>query len=574
MTFQTTSLAIIFALASLSLFIFSTKKLSTSLKNIGDNKFKKVIKIISKNNFISLLFGVFFTTLIQSSDGAMALIMGLLAAKFIGLKVAIAFLLGANIGTATTSLIVSFQSAFQFTEYFILFMFIGVFGSLLTKKERASHIFLILLSIGMVFFSLKIMSGAAKQIVKEDFFKNSLSFVAINPWSSFGFSFILTGIMQSSSATVTLYQVVFNEADFVLELPSAIALVFGANLGTTVTGLIVSLTSRNENSKKIAIIWGFTNLSISLLLLPFLYPFTFYADFIKILVPSQKALQLSIAHLFFNFILVFIYFWNIKYLEKLVNLIIKTKETNSEFNIILPEELLGQNASLALKVAKKALYSQGQISLEGIKILNKYISEGDQKELKRYEDLENIIDDTRTSIYNYLIRISSENLTKEEAKTHLSLILSSRSIDKIMGLGNSIITEMNKIYSSKNDNFFNINADILVEIKELTNLITQLLKNSIDQLEENNKERSQFIDKLAANINALTFNFAKSNVDRLKTNEGKEQLELDFDYSILLRTIERIAHHCQRINHYIKNSRLKVKRISEKEHTTFIELDK
>ncbi|UWV83354.1 hypothetical protein [Mycoplasmopsis cynos] len=51
------------------MFIFSTKKLSSSLKSLGDTKFKKILNFISKNNFMGFIIGVFITTLIQSSDG-------------------------------------------------------------------------------------------------------------------------------------------------------------------------------------------------------------------------------------------------------------------------------------------------------------------------------------------------------------------------------------------------------------------------------------------------------------------------------------------------------------------------
>ncbi|WAM04971.1 Na/Pi cotransporter family protein [Mycoplasmopsis cynos] len=351
MNFSSISLAIIFALASLALFIFSTKKLSSSLKSLGDTKFKKILNFISKNNFMGFIIGVFITTLIQSSDGAVALIMGLLAARFISLKVAIAFLLGANIGTATTSLIVSFQSSFAFTEYFILLMFIGVFGWILTKRTNWINIFLIILSIGMIFFSLKILSSSAVAIVKTDLFKKSIGAVGINPWLAFIFSFALTGILQSSSATVTLYQIVYAQSDNILPTNSAIALVLGSNVGTTITGLVVSFTSKNKNSQKIAIIWGITNLSISLLVLPFLYPLNFFETLITSIVDnSNKTLQLSIAHLLFNFILVGIYIWLIKYLEILVNKIIKDDNLTTNYQIILPYELINQNAFFSFKI--------------------------------------------------------------------------------------------------------------------------------------------------------------------------------------------------------------------------------
>ncbi|TQC54604.1 Na/Pi cotransporter family protein [Mycoplasmopsis cynos] len=560
MNFSSISLAIIFALASLALFIFSTKKLSSSLKSLGDTKFKKILNFISKNNFMALIIGVFITTLIQSSDGAVALIMGLLAARFISLKVAIAFLLGANIGTATTSLIVSFQSSFAFTEYFILLMFIGVFGWILTKRTNWINIFLIILSIGMIFFSLKILSSSAVAIVKTDLFKKSIGVVGINPWLAFIFSFALTGILQSSSATVTLYQIVYAQSDNILPTNSAIALVLGSNVGTTITGLVVSFTSKNKNSQKIAIIWGITNLSISLLVLPFLYPLNFFETLITSIVDnSNKTLQLSIAHLLFNFILVGIYIWLIKYLEILVNKIIKDDNLTTNYQIILPYELINQNAFLALKSAKKALQEQARISKSGLMILEKYLNTGNYKLIDKYEELSNIIDETRRNIYNYLIKITSNNLSTEEAKIHLSLVLSSRSVDKIMTIGSRVILELKKVNDPKKPQKFILDNELILEIKNLLNITSKILDNVIFQLEEFSHERSIYINELKDDANNLSLEYAKTNIYRLKTNLSQKQLEFDFDYSRLLRAIERIIHHCQRIDQYIANEAIKIK---------------
>ncbi|WP_129721107.1 Na/Pi symporter [Mycoplasmopsis cynos] len=159
------------------------------------------------------------------------------------------------------------------------------------KKNQLINIFLIILSIGMIFFSLKILSSSAVAIVKTDLFKKSIGVVGINPWLAFIFSFALTGILQSSSATVTLYQIVYAQSDNILPTNSAIALVLGSNVGTTITGLVVSFTSKNKNSQKIAIIWGITNLSISLLVLPFLYPLNFFETLITSIVDNSTTLH-------------------------------------------------------------------------------------------------------------------------------------------------------------------------------------------------------------------------------------------------------------------------------------------
>ncbi|QBF34652.1 Na/Pi cotransporter family protein [Mycoplasmopsis phocirhinis] len=552
MQFTSISIAIIFALASLGLFIFSTKKLSNSLKILGDSKFKQILLYISKNNFISLLIGTLLTTLIQSSDGAVALIMSLLAARFINLRSAIAFLLGANIGTATTSLIVSFQANFAFTEYFILLIFVGVFGTLIFKKTSLINLFTILISIGMIFFSLKIMSSAAKEIVKSEFFVNAVKFVGINPWSSFLFSFILTGILQSSSASITLYQIMYTSSQNLLNLNSAIGLIFGANVGTTLTGLIIAYSSKNINSKKIAIVWGITNLSISILLLFFLSPLGYYADFINLIIsPKNKSLQLSIAHLFFNLILVSIFIWLIKPLENLVNKITRDKFNRREYEIILPHELINQNTYLAIKASQKAIQIQSKIALKGFNLLNAYIQNIDKNKIDEFDNLAHIVDTSRHEIYKYLIKINTKKMSKYDSKLHLSLVLSSQSIAKIMHLGTKIIAELKFLIKTHKHSKTNLVQLILHEIKDLINIIQSLIENVSKQLQNYSQQQSSLISKLKENVDSLSFEFLNLYIDKLKNNTV---INYDFDYSRLLRSIERIAHHCLRIDKYMQNT--------------------
>ncbi|WP_051619114.1 Na/Pi cotransporter family protein [[Mycoplasma] collis] len=575
-------LSILLALAGLALFIFSTKGLSNTLKQAGDAKLKKIMNFISKNNFVAMLIGVAITTMIQSSDGAVALIMGLLAASLINLRTAVAFLLGANIGTATTSLIVAFESKFSFTEYFIFLVFIGVFGMLLTKKMKWQNLFTLLFSIGLIFFSLKLLSAQSKILIKQDFFKAIVNVMAKNAWTSFLISFFFTSILQSSSATVSLYQVMYeaasvpNNAQVIkMTLSSALGLVFGANVGTTVTGLIVSFSTNNNNSKKIAIIWGITNLSVSILLLFFLSPLTLYADFIKLIVPNSPRFQLSIGHLFFNFILVGIYIWLIKYLVMFVNFIVKDKKKKSkdEFQIHLPNELIDVNPTLALGSAKKALQTQTIILKEGINIISNLIKKGDKKPLNRFNKLERFIDKTRSEIYEYLIKINSKKLNKDDSELYLSLILSARSIEKVIKLGSSINNELLKIFNHKQQNYFDLSAEELNEIQELISLLRLIIDKTISQLANFNIKEYKTIVKLTNNVDALSHEFLKLNILRL-TNlpNTTNRIETGFEFDFVIRSLERISHHLLRINNYHSNSKKEIKSLTKKENKEFIEI--
>ncbi|WP_025755397.1 Na/Pi cotransporter family protein [Mycoplasmopsis cricetuli] len=566
---------ILFAIAGLALFIYSTKTLSTSLKTIGDVKFNKIMKFISKNRFIAMLIGMLVTTMIQSSDGAVALIMGLLAARLINLRIAIAFLLGANIGTATTSIVVALEPSVGFTQYFILLLFIGVFGFLITKKIKWQTIFMIIFSIGLIFFSLKLLSSQSKQLIKQDFFRDILVVMGKNPWSAFLISFLFTGILQSSSATVTLYQTLFSAGESALKLNSALGLVLGANVGTTITGLIVSFASNNSNSKKIAIIWGITNFSISFILLPFLYPLSWYSDFVKLIIPDSnpdiKSFQLSVGHLLFNIILVSIFIWLISYLEKFVNFIVKGKsKIDKEFEIILPDELIKENTYLSLQAVKKAIYTLSIISTEGLQIIANYLKTGNNKILNRYNELERIVDNTRTDIYNYLVKISANNLSKEEAQLHLSLILSSRSIDKVMNLGLKVIKEFEKVFNSKKELFFNVDSELINETREILSLLRMMIKKVTTQIDKHNIKESRAIKKINNNIEALSHDFLKINLQRLKNEQSQKlQLKKGFDFDLVLRSLERISHHCMRIDDYIANTRFKLSKMNQKESKEF-----
>ena len=180
MHIQGLGLAISLALGGLGLFLISIKLLSNGLKSMSGEKLRTILKKFTKTNLHSLLFGIIFTTMIQSSDGAVALAISLVAAGFMPLKSALAFVLGANIGTATTSIIVSMSSNFEFTQYFMIAAFIGGMGFLLAKEKEKSNLAIVIASLGLLFLGLKTMGAGMKTIAAEDTFKTMISSVGNN----------------------------------------------------------------------------------------------------------------------------------------------------------------------------------------------------------------------------------------------------------------------------------------------------------------------------------------------------------------------------------------------------------
>lgn len=118
------------------------------------------------------MFGIVFTTMIQSSDGAVALAIGLIGAGMLTLRSAIPFLLGANIGTATTAFIVALGSVGgavgEIVDYLNLFVFIGAAMMLFVNEEKKVNAAMLIFAIGSIFLGLKIMGAGMKVLTAQD----------------------------------------------------------------------------------------------------------------------------------------------------------------------------------------------------------------------------------------------------------------------------------------------------------------------------------------------------------------------------------------------------------------------
>lgn len=566
------SYAIVTALAGIALFVFTIKILGNSLKELAGPKFKKALLNISSNRFIAMLFGALFTTTIQSSDGVMAIIMGLLAAGLIDMKGAVAFLLGANIGTATTSLLVSFQSELKFTHYFFILAFIGVFGYLLFNKKKQTQFFMVVLAIGLIFLSLAVLGGAVKSIAKVPEFTELTKKISANPWISYPTSIFLTGTLQSSSATVAIYQTVYKASleTNSMSLASAIALVLGANVGTTFTGLIVAWASKNKDSKRIALTWGLTNLSISLVIM-ILIPW--YAQLIEMLVPSGATFQLSIAHLLFNAILVSIYIWLIDPVVKLMYFLIKDPVIDSKYKIELSDTLLTNSPDLAAESAGQALLQAGNLTRTVLSKLHVFTTTGSYIEYKQLLNYQKILKSNLQILNTYLMKLVAQQLDLKESKKTVLNLMVFRSMDSINELVTVIENEIIKSYS-KSKNQFKMDKELVIGISSMAETNLSLFELSLNQLKKYDLKNNKKITNLSQNTYNLTMVFTENylknktkDLKNIKNSKSIKELEEQLDYIGILKNFDRIAHRSVRINNYVQNS--KTSKITILETATF-----
>ena len=559
-------LGISLALGGLGLFLISVKLLSTGLKQVSGERLRNILKKFTKTSFHSLLFGIVFTTMIQSSDGAVALVISLVAAGFMPLRSALAFVLGANIGTATTSIIVSLSSNFEFTQYFMILAFIGGMGFLLIKEKSKSNVAMIIASLGLLFLGLKVMGAGMKNISSQDAFQSIVSSVGGNSWLSSLTSFTMTGLMQSSSASVTVAQNIYQTSTS-MSIEGAIGFVVGANIGTTVTAFLTTIGG-NKDTKRIAVFWMITNTALALVVLPLS---EYYGMAVRAMVPSHEILdgsgkligynnfEMSIAHVFFNVLLVSLFFPILKYMTKLVSLIVREdKEVEFEYEANLPVDLISNSPQLALEAANNAYYTIGEMNLDSFRSIEKFLETKEMKYLNRTEKLSVAISEARKGLYDYLTMLNTEMLNETETSRSMKLVMASRSQEIISELL-FVFEEIIKGTFDKKKKWFNISKSSFTEISTALMLVKKIQKRAINQSKKFSKKTSIDIKLVHEQIMEFVETSIENHIKRVKSGEC---LSPKINYHQLMHIFDRISKHQYKMSKYFaprKNKRTSMK---------------
>lgn len=234
--------------------------------------------------------GVAATAIIQSSSAVISIVISFVDSGIVSLSGSLPIMLGSNLGTTVTAWLVTlhldFLGPILIAAGFILSYF----------PERIKHYSKPIFYLGLILFSLHLLGQNLEPIKNSPETIEFLSY-ASHPVSGILLGLLVTAIVQSSSVTVGL--AIILSAQNVIEIDSAIGIVIGSNVGTTSTALLASI-KMNQTARRAALLNLGFNLFGALLYLPL---HAIFNNFIKS-IPSGVEVQVALAHLFFNLIVV------------------------------------------------------------------------------------------------------------------------------------------------------------------------------------------------------------------------------------------------------------------------------
>lgn len=276
-------------LCSIGMFLFGIDVMGDGLREACGEKMRKLLYACTKNRFFGVLTGFAVTAVIQSSSAATVMAVSFIDSNLLTLSQAVGVIMGANIGTTVTSLLI----AVNFSAVAPLAVFIGTMMKMFAKSERTKASGTVLVGFGLLFVAISSMSSFMA-FFKDNGSADALIAACSGKVKGILIGFAVTAIMQSSSATVGILQSVANSA--LVSTETAVYILFGQNIGAVIPTLLSSVKANGEAKKAAAVhllfnVYG----TLIFILISNITPYISLLERIE-----GGAMRVSAAHIIFN----------------------------------------------------------------------------------------------------------------------------------------------------------------------------------------------------------------------------------------------------------------------------------
>jgi len=457
-------------LAGLGLFLFGMFMLEEAIKNLAGRSFKEFLRKNTNNHLKAITSGALVTAVLQSSSLVSILVMSLAGAGIIGLGNGIGMIMGANLGTTMTGWLVATIGFKVNIETLIMpFLAIGGLGLAFLKSERLSNFSKLLMGFSLMFLGLNYMKNNFGNLAEQ----LDISILEGQPSILFClFGFIFTALIQSSSASMSIY--LASLASGIITLPQAAFLVIGSDLGTTITAILGTLKANTIRRKVGFSQFGF-NLFATSLAFVFAYPLLWFIK--NILGFSDPLTSLVVFHSIFNLLGIIFLMPFINYFMKFLERIVPTK--NDKLLKHLNENVLADSQVAVTALEKECLlFVNKVISYNHLLVSQPKETLNDYLEIKHYEN----------EVAEYYVNIQQKSLNEIETKRINSLVATIRnaavSSKDLKDISHNLQTlaiqdqkELKDWYNQIKENQAQFYQQIKIYIDKISNLGLQELEN-------------------------------------------------------------------------------------------------
>lgn len=531
-------------LGGLGLFLFCIKYMGDGLQIAAGDRLKYILDKYTTSPFLGVLVGIFVTALIQSSSGTSVITIGLVGAGLLTLRQAIGIIMGANIGTTITTFIIGFN----ISAYALPILFIGAFCLFFVKIEKVNNVGRILFGFGGVFFSLTLMSGAMAPLKYLPAFKDVMVSLSGNPVLGVFIGTTITVLVQASSATISILQNIYQEG--LIPLKAALPVLFGDNIGTTITAIIAVIGS-NTSAKRLAASHVMFNVVGTVIFLIFLTPFSMFVAKMEQILHLNPKMAIAFAHGSFNMMTTVLLFPFIGVLEYLVVKIIKDKKEDEEeaYKTTLDPALITAPV-IALGQVKQELITMTGFALKNFRTSVSYFFDRDEKLFEKVEKREEKINTVDQEITKYLALLSKQDFGEKEGEEIATYLDLCRDIERVGDHAHGIVKDVKYGISKK----FKFSDTAYAEIKELEEIVENMIETATIALKESSIDKAVEVIDLHNKEREKEKKIRKNHIKRL--SEQTCEIKAGLSFVDLVLHFTRIADHTRNIAERVLENRV------------------
>lgn len=537
-------------MGGLALFLYGMHMMGEGLSRVSGSKLENILEKLTNNPVKAVLVGAGVTAVIQSSTATIVMVVGFVNSGIMQLEQAVNVIIGANVGTTITAWLLSLTGIestsfiiqlFKPSSFAPVLALIGVILINFTKKEKHKTVGTVIAGFAILMIGMDTMSSAVKGLADVPEFTNMLTMFS-NPLLGVLVGFIMTAIVQSSSASVGILQALSRSG--AVTGATAVPVIMGQNIGACIT-VLISAIGANKDAKKAALMHLYYNIVKTTLFMVVFYAANtcFHFSFME---EAISPLGIALIHSLFNIALCIILLPFSKMFVKLVNLTVPDKVKEGEMSPVdvelktLDSRFL-ENPGLAIERSRRVAITMAQYSKKSIFTALDLLQSYDADKAAEVEKLEQDIDRFEDEIGTYLVKISGKDMTEKESHV-LSILLHcigdfERISDHALNIKESAdeMQERGLVFSDK----------AMEELTVFMDAIKEILDISFTAFETDSSETAELVEPLEEVIDQLNIEMKKRHIKRLR--KGKCTIELGVLLTELTNNFERVADHCSNI---------------------------
>ncbi len=534
----------------LGLFLFGMNTMSDGIKAVAGSRLKILLTALTRKRFMAVLLGALVTMLVQSSSATTVMTVGFVNAGLLTLRQALFVVLGANVGTTVTAWLVSILGVgkFSITAAALPLVGIGFFMSLMARRQRHKHLGAIALGFGLLFIGVGFMQDIFAPIKDSPQAQEMLIRLSSYPLLAVLAGTVLTILMQSSSASIMVIQVLALQGAFGTDWPVTLNLVIpfilGDNIGTTITAQLAAVRA-SRTARRTAMGHTIFNVIGVLYILPVVWTGTF-GRFISWLTPwtlSEQTIMadMAAANTLIKIVNTAIFIPLIGVLEAILIRLIPVNPNEAEEKPAVLEEHFLETPVIAIEQVSRELNRMSKIARKAARKAITGLIDDDLGSLQSVPKRERQTDEFQYEITAYLGKLARRPLSRELSREIPVLLHSVNDLERIGDLAMNIAEVADRKISQK----LVFDAQSLADVHRLERILDTMFEHVRVALRTGDKVAAANVLDAETQLNAIQVDLRKDYVRRM--GAGECSVETGLVLIDFVDNVEKIGDHLTNI---------------------------